>query len=81
MANTLLVIVGGLLFLHQLHGYQHTELADNFPINTDDHLHIHEDMEAKSNILDRYPRRIITPQPSLQDPAPHEHGDGAYHSH
>lgn len=81
IANTLLVIVGGLLFLHQLHGYQHTVLADNFPINTDDHLHIHEDMEAKSNILDRYPRRIITPQPSLQDQVPHEHGDGAYHSH
>jgi hydrogenase/urease accessory protein HupE len=67
----------------QLHGYQHTEHADNFPINTDDHSHIHEDMaaEAKSNILDRYPRRIITPQPSLQDEAPHDHGDGAYHSH
>jgi hypothetical protein len=81
IANTLLVIVGGLLFLHQLHGYQHTVLADNFPINRDDHSHIHEDMEAKSNILDRYPRRIITPQPSLQDQAPHEHGDGAYHSH
>jgi len=83
MANTLLVIVGGLLFLHQLHGYQHTVLADNFPINTDDHSHIHEDMaaEAKANILDHYPRRIIAPQPSLQDNAPHEHGDGAYHSH
>ncbi|MFT7405162.1 HupE/UreJ family protein [Zhongshania sp.] len=81
IANTLLVIVGGLLFLHQLHGYQHTVLADNFPINRDDHSHIHEDMEAKSNILDRYPRRIITPQPSLQDQASHEHGDGAYHSH
>jgi len=83
MANTLLVIVGGLLFLHQLHGYQHTVLADNFPINTDDHSHIHEDMaaEEKANILDRYPRRIITPQPSPQEGAPHEHGDGAYHSH
>ena len=83
MANTLLVIVGGLLFLHQLHGYQHTVLADNFPINTDDHSHIHEDMaaEAKANILHHYPRRIIAPQPSLQDNAPHEHGDGAYHSH
>ncbi|MBB5188848.1 hypothetical protein HNQ57_003145 [Zhongshania antarctica] len=83
MANTLLVIVGGLLFLHQLHGYQHTVLADNFPINTDDHSHIHEDMaaEEKANILDRYPRRIITPQPSPQEEAPHEHGDGAYHRH
>jgi hypothetical protein len=83
MANTLLVIIGGLLFLHQLHGYQHTVFADDFPINTDDHSHIHEDMasEAKANILDHYPRRIIAPQPSLQDNAPHEHGDGAYHSH
>ncbi len=83
MANTLLIIIGGMLFLHQLHGYQHTVFADDFPINTDDHAHIHEDMaaEAKANILDRYPRRIIAPQPSLQDNAPHEHGDGAYHSH
>jgi hypothetical protein len=83
MANTLLVIIGGLLFLHQLHGYQHTVLADNFPINTDDHSHIHEDMaaQAKANILDRYPRRIITPRPSPQEEGPHDHGDGAYHSH
>ncbi|WP_414728812.1 HupE/UreJ family protein [Zhongshania aliphaticivorans] len=83
MANTLLIIIGGMLFLHQLHGYQHTVFADDFPINTDDHAHIHEDMaaEAKANILDHYPRRIIAPQPSLQDNAPHEHGDGAYHSH
>lgn len=83
MANTLLIIIGGLLFLHQVHGYQHTVFADDFPINSDDHSHIHEDMaaEAKANILDRYPRRIIAPQPSLQDNAPHEHGDGAYHSH
>ncbi|WP_373077809.1 HupE/UreJ family protein [Zhongshania sp.] len=83
MANTLLVIIGGLLFLHQLHGYQHTEFADNFPVNNDDHAHIHEDMaaEAKSNILDRYPRRIISPQSSQHDQGPHEHGDGAYHSH
>jgi hypothetical protein len=83
LANTLLIIVGGLLFLHQLHGYQHNVLADDFPINTDDHSHIHEDMaaEAKSNILDRYPRRMLTPQPSLQDQPPHEHGDGAYHGH
>ena len=83
MANTLLVIIGGLLFLHQLHGYQHTVLADDFPINSDDHAHIHEDMamEARSNALDHYPRRIITPQPSPQEDGPHEHGDGAYHSH
>jgi hypothetical protein len=83
MANTLLIIIGGLLFLHQLHGYQHTVFADDFPINSDDHAHIHEDMvmEAKSNVLDHYPRRIITPQPSPQEDGPHEHGDGAYHSH
>ncbi len=83
MANTLLVIIGGLLFLHQLHGYQHTVLVDNFPINTDDHSHIHEDMaaEAKANILDHYPRRIIAPQPSQYDEGAHEHGDGAHHSH
>ena len=83
MANTLLVIIGGLLFLHQLHGYQHTVLVDNFPINTDDHSHIHEDMaaEAKANILDHYPRRIIAPQTSQYDEGAHEHGDGAHHSH
>ena len=83
MANTLLIIIGGLLFLHQLHGYQHTVFADNFPINTDDHSHVHEDMaaEAKANILDNYPRRIIAPQPSQYDEGAHEHGDGAYHSH
>ena len=36
--------VGVLLFLMQLHGYQHTRFPEDFPLNKDEHYHVHEDM-------------------------------------
>ncbi len=47
LANSGLIFVGFLLFIFQLHGYQHSAYKDEFPLNTDDHSHVHEDMRAE----------------------------------
>jgi hypothetical protein len=44
VSNATLMIAGFLLLLMQLHGYQHTRYSEDFPMNKDDHFHIHEDM-------------------------------------
>lgn len=44
--NGVLLIVGALLFLMQMHGYQHSVYSDEFPLNQDDHYHIHKNMDA-----------------------------------
>lgn len=92
-ANVGLMIAGVLLLLMQLHGYQHSVYSDDFPLNQDDHHHVHQDMEVKQapSALDDYPRRI-----NLQNLAPenidtilntetkteeHSHEDGTTHSH
>lgn len=45
-ANVALVAGGIYLFFMQMHGYWHTSDPDAFPLNTDDHSHIHEDMRS-----------------------------------
>ena len=90
-ANALLIVIGSLLLLHQLHGYQHSAYADDFPLNKDDHHHIHQDMKNahKPQALEGVKKRIILqpekPQPAPTQKAPekktHHHGDGKHHSH
>jgi hypothetical protein len=46
-ANALLMVAGVLLLLMQLHGYQHSRYPEDFPLNKDEHFHVHEDMEHK----------------------------------
>jgi hypothetical protein len=46
VANAGLMFIGFLLFLFQLHGYQHSTYQDEFPLNQDDHAHVHEEMDA-----------------------------------
>ncbi len=43
-ANVLLVAGGIFLFNMQFHGYWHQSDPDSFPLNQDDHSHIHQDM-------------------------------------
>ena len=43
-ANVGLICVGFLLLLMQLHGYEHSIAPDAFPLNADDHNHIHQEM-------------------------------------
>lgn len=45
-SNVALMAVGGLLFLFQLHGYQHTSFPDEYPLNKDDHSHTHQQMNS-----------------------------------
>lgn len=40
--NAGLVAVGALLLVFQLHGYSHTAYPEEFPLNRDDHSHLHE---------------------------------------
>lgn len=44
-ANAGLVAAGGLLFLMQMHGYQHTQFPDELGFSEDGHAHAHEEME------------------------------------
>jgi hypothetical protein len=56
--NVALMIAGGLLLLTQLHGYQHTQQPDDYPLNQDDHQHAHEDMAAELSPLSSYPKKL-----------------------
>jgi hypothetical protein len=87
-ANVVLMFAGGLLLLMQLHGYQHTQFPDDFPLNTDDHHHAHEDMKNASSPLSDYPKRInldavetVEDKLAPQTPSTHSHDGEASHSH
>lgn len=58
LANWLLMALGILLLLMQLHGYQHSVYADVFPLNQDDHSHIHDDMRKAESGLSGYKKSI-----------------------
>lgn len=45
VSNAALMFAGLLLLLMQLHGYQHTQFTDEFPLNKDEHYQIHQNME------------------------------------
>lgn len=93
-ANVVLMFAGGLLLLMQLHGYQHTQFPDDFPLNADDHHHAHEDMKNESSALSDYPKRInldatevvdtvetVEEKLAPQTPNTHSHDGEASHSH
>ncbi len=76
-ANALLVFAGFMLLLMQLHGFQHTKYPDDFPLNQDDHSHVHADMEAAAtpSALEGYQKKFEV------KPDMHSHGEGAPHAH
>ena len=83
-ANVLLLFAGGLLLLMQLHGFQHTQYPDDFPLNTDDHHHVHEAIKKESSPLADYPKKLNldsdsnTVAPKLEV---HSHDGEEPHSH
>lgn len=96
-SNVLLLLIGGLLFLFQLHGYIHTKYPDDFPLNKDDHGHIHEDMK-KAARNSSYPQKIFldssfdveeaddvksdnTPEQLKGNAKTHSHNGGKPHAH
>lgn len=84
-SNVALLLAGGLLLLMQLHGFQHTQYPDDFPLNRDDHQHAHEDMGDNKAPLSNYPKRLElgTPSTDTQPEAPevHRHEGGDPHAH
>lgn len=77
VANMLLIIIGFLLLLMQLHGYEHTSHPDEYPLNKDDHHHAHEDM-MQSNT----PSALEGYKPKFDlAPDTHAHDDGIPHAH
>ena len=46
-ANVGLVAGGIFLFFMQFHSYWHTSDPDSFPLNRDEHSHLHEDMKSE----------------------------------
>lgn len=59
-SNVALILAGGFLFLMQLHSHQHSVYSDDFPLNKDDHYHVHEDMTATApSALEGYKKRVI----------------------
>ena len=69
VSNVALMIAGGLLFLMQLHGYQHTQYADDFPLNKDDHYHLHQDLQKQVLPLLPEPKKInLNPHSTLVIP-------------
>lgn len=45
-SNVALMAAGGFLLLLQLHGYQHTAFVNDYPLNKDDHIHTHQQMDV-----------------------------------
>lgn len=83
--NVLLIFLGGLLLLMQLHGYQHSQYPDDFPLNADDHHHIHEDMTLEMSPLSGYKKPLqLGSEPETteeQEADMHTHDGEDYHSH
>jgi hypothetical protein len=63
VSNVALMIVGGLLLLMQLHGYQHSSHPENYPLNKDDHRHIHEGIQRLS-LQERVLQETLLPEAS-----------------
>jgi hypothetical protein len=79
------MFLGGLLLLMQLHGYQHSQYPDDFPLNADDHSHIHEDMAKSESPLSGYKKPLnLGAEPDAgetHEPEMHTHDGEDYHSH
>lgn len=82
-SNVGLMLVGALLLLMQLHSYQHSVYSDQFPLNQDDHSHIHEDMVVNKppSALEAYQKPLVLSPPEISEPATHSHASGQPHSH
>jgi len=82
-SNVLLILAGFFLLNMQLHGFQHSAFKDEFPLNEDEHSHIHEDWEYdQSNISSDSQKSISELQKILSEsPKMHSHGDDVPHRH
>ena len=86
--NVALMMAGVLLLLMQLHGYQHTQYPDDFPLNQDDHHHAHEDMNTQASPLSTYEKKLDldlddegSAPLSTEQATEHSHNDENPHTH
>ena len=77
--NVSLMFTGILLLLMQLHGYQHTAYPDDYPLNRDDHYHVHKEMASGEKRA--APEELHGKKNAPATSAAHDHGDGNVHSH
>lgn len=63
-SNAGLVALGSLLLIFQLHGYLHTASPDEFPLNRDDHQHIHQSSAYSGQ--EHAPTLTIRTEPSYE---------------
>jgi hydrogenase/urease accessory protein HupE len=68
IANTTLMIAGVLLFLMQMHGYQHTAYPDDFGFSTNKHIldHFNNDIPSGDQLSIPPPSTTIPEPPSRQ---------------
>lgn len=77
-ANVVLIFAGLLLFIMQLHSFQHAKYAEEFPLNIDAHYHAHEAMNsADPEVLDLND----TVNDEILEPDVHTHDGINFHSH
>lgn len=60
LSNVGLMMAGLFLFMFQLHGYTHTKFTEEFPLNKDDHFHIHQDIALSIKESESTPKKAIS---------------------
>jgi HupE / UreJ protein len=75
IANTFLILAGSLLFLMQMHGYQHAAYPDDFGFSTNRHIidHFNNDVQSGDQLADPA-RPSIIPEPEPQVLLPRQDG-------
>ena len=92
LSNMGLMVAGLLLLAFQLHGYVHSQYPDDFPLNKDDHSHVHEDMATMDypnrpsvlkNLLKTAPveKAVAPAENTTPDKSKHSHDGVSYHNH
>lgn len=84
VCNLMLMFAGVLLLMMQLHNYQHAQYPGDFPLNEDDHHHVHEELEVKASPLSSYKKKLdldIDFERDQSNPPLNADRDGAEHSH
>ena len=96
-ANTGLVVIGGMLFMMQVHGYQHNSDPSAYGFDEDGHSHAHENttvpvqdlppgwhLDPGETVPHTHDEKAELPPGWHIDPGetvPHTHDDNAEHSH
>lgn len=84
LSNAGLILAGALLFLMQMHGYQHEKYPDDHGFSKDLHMHHHEDLEEMENAPSRHDSLESESENESEEHGHHHgegHGEGHHHKH